>query len=430
MRRPVAALAAALALAATSASPAIAGAGRIEVSPTSLDFGDVCVGASSPSRTVTVRNAAPGEGEDQTLRITAIGVAGAGADYRVEHDPTPIQLPPGESTGIAVRFAPGARGLRQATLQIDHDDQSAPSPFPVTLRGTGRDRRIAVDRPTLAFGEQRVGTRSPVRTVSILNRGEDPLTVLAIARGGLNGGEFAVAAPVTPFALLPGRLAEVRVAFQPAAPGVRTGTLSVSSDACNAPTLAVALVGTGTVLDVAVEPNPIEVAGAPAGAEGPPTAVTIANRGDAPLEIAAVQLTGADAADFGLGGLPEMPTTLAPREEVVATVRLRARGPGPRSAALVVRSDDPDQPALTVPVRGVAGPAASASPTALETEPGPTPSPSPTRTAVAAPPRLGGPSDAVAVGVVVGGVLAAFAGLVAVGRARARGEEEEEEEEV
>jgi hypothetical protein len=101
---------------------------------------------------------------------------------------------------------------------------------------------------------------------------------------------------------------------------------------------------------------------------------------------------------------------------------MTAAAQGPRAASLNVVSDDPDTPALAIPLHGTGGtpgPSPSASATVSST---PSPSPSASSSKPQALPG-GPPNDTLAIWLVVAGVTAGFGGLIVVRRRRTAGEE-------
>lgn len=393
----------------------------ISVSPSSRQFGSRCVGTTSTPQSFTISNTAdPDMGE--TLDVASI--TRSGSSQFTFTNPAPVSVPAGGDTSFAVTFSPIVRGTRSADFTISSDDPDESS-VEVSVSGTGIDRRLSADRSTVSFGEQRVGTRSPSQTLLLRNPGGDPVTVSTVRRLGAHGADFIVTYPSLPFVISAGNVRTVTVAFQPRAAGLRNNaSVEFGSNACVSPRLRVSLVGTGIVPDVAVEPNPIDAGASPRGTQGSATPVTITNRGGAALTITVVQVIGTDAADFTLSGLPVMPTTVLPGDSFVFTLRATPSAEGPRSATLNVLSDDPDSPEFAVPMIATGGTAS------------PSPSPSPTRTASPTPspsspspsPRALGPSatnDSLALWLVIGGVVAAFAALIVIRRAMVAGRPEE-----
>jgi len=238
----------------------------------------------------------------------------------------------------------------------------------------------------------------------------DPVTVTAASRHGTGAGDFIITLPTLPFTVPANTKKTLTVAFQPSVPGLRSGYLELDSNACATPALRIGLAGTGVVPKISVDPNPVDAGGAVVGKPGPLVPVTITDVGGAPLNVSAVQLLGDGAADFELSGMPIFPATVAPKGTLVFNVRVTPHASGPTAATINVLSDDPDTPSASVPVSGNGG---------IFTSPSPEPSVSPSSTQFVTPTpstsaaahKAGAGSDSLAIGLVIGGVLAAFTAL-------------------
>lgn len=396
----------------------------IVVTPKSLSFGPFCVGNSSAPKTVTIKNNDPkgDEGQGQDLQVTNISRAGGSTNFVFTEKPTvPFTLEPQETESFAVAFnSTLPPGNRSATFRVSSngDDGSVS----ILTSATVVHRLIEVGSSTVSFGEQRVGTRSPTKTLVVRNPGQDAVQVTSIKRLGGNGADFVVAAPAVPFTIAAGDIRTVTIAFQPTGEGLRKGTLEITSNSCTHPKLNVSLVGTGVIPNVVVQPNPIDVGTSSVGKKGKPTAVTVSNEGAAALKITTIQIIGENAADFALAGLPPVPKTLQPDESFVFSIRMTPIEEGLRLASINVLSDDPDVPTFSIAVRGTAT-AASPSPSA-SASPSLSPTASASPSSSASPLPAGTPNDSLAIMLVVGGVLSAFVGLMIVRRFMRTPEEE------
>ena len=387
------------------------GANTLTVDPPSFDFGSVCVGTSTPSHTFTITN----EGHQEA---TSVSVSPNGSSDFTATDPADTTIAPdGGSTTFTAKFRPASRGSSGAALTVSSNEYAD---VYANVTGIGIDRRLAADRPTVSFGNQRVKSRSPTQTLTLTNRGLDKVRVTNVARHGAGGRDFIVSAPAWPFTIPAGGTATVTIAFQPSAAGLRNGAVEFDSNACGTPALRVGLVGTGVLPKVAVDPNPVDLGDSPVNVVSAPTAVTVTNNGEAALKITAVQITGIDADDFALSGLPVMPATIQPHDSFVFSVTMTPTETGLRTGSINVISDDPDAPTLTVALTGNGGTATvSPSPRPTRTR---TPTPTPTTTLQAS--KAGPSNDSLALGLVFGGVFAAFAGLLIVRRVMVAREEE------
>ncbi|GBF06815.1 glycosyl hydrolase family protein [Deinococcus aerius] len=86
---------------------------------------------------------------------------------------------------------------------------------------------------------------------------------------------------------------------------------------------------------------------------GAPQAVTLRNRGSAPLRINSVELTGKNAADFRLVNPPAWPLTLPPGASAEVATSFTPNEVGALQAALRVTSDALGKPAQTVGLYGL-----------------------------------------------------------------------------
>jgi hypothetical protein len=383
------------------------------VTPSLLSFGSVCVGASSV-RSFTIEN----NGENP-LVVDSISRTGSNA-----YSPTSAgQLAPiagGQSERFAVTFAPKTRGSKSATYTFEASQPEDTDQGDVS--GIGRDRKLSANRSTVTFGDQRVGTRSPTQSLTLTNTGGDSVTINSVTTTGAGRADFRVS-PVAS-SITPGAIATLSIAFQPAHSGFRTAALEIiySNQWCSKVKILVSLVGTGVVPNISLDPNPVDVGASPKGTPTKPTALTLSNDGRAALKITAIQVLGTDAADFTLTGLPVMPVTVQPAGTLVFSVSMTASDAGLRSATINVISDDPDAPAFSVPLRGSGG-AASPSPSATAS-PGPSSAtPTPNATGKSSPQAIAPSNDSLAVGMVVGGVLFAFGGLIVIRRLMAARDE-------
>ena len=99
-------------------------------SPTSVKFGDVIVGATSPARNVTLYNRGA-----VSFSITGIGLTGSDPQYFAQRSACPAELAAGASCTIGVTYSPRVLGTRGATLRIATTATS--TPLSVWVSGTG-----------------------------------------------------------------------------------------------------------------------------------------------------------------------------------------------------------------------------------------------------------------------------------------------------
>jgi hypothetical protein len=110
------------------------GAPGIGVSPTSLNFGSVLVGATVGTQSVTLTNSS-----SSAVTIAAPAMSGANAgDYSFTSNCTNYVIAAKSSCALSVSFTPGALGARVATLNVQTGGSNS-STVQVSLAGTGSD---------------------------------------------------------------------------------------------------------------------------------------------------------------------------------------------------------------------------------------------------------------------------------------------------
>jgi hypothetical protein len=207
----------------------------LTLSPASLDFGTVHVGARE-SLSVSVSNAG-------SVGVTFLALAASG-DYTVNGGTCPAVgsvLAVGATCVLTVTFQPTAAGTRGGMLSLSSDASQVP--LTVSLSGVGAEGTLTVTPGALAFGSVDVGFSEQL-TVTLLNTGNAAVTGLSGAIGGGNPGDFAVTVPCPVTTLAPRQSCDEMVTFTPTAVGPRAATLSVASSDPQGPAI-VALGGTG-----------------------------------------------------------------------------------------------------------------------------------------------------------------------------------------
>jgi hypothetical protein len=104
---------------------------ELRVTPTSLDLGEVAVGAEAEA-TVELQNIG-----ESLLALQALAIDPAPAPFSAEASVLlPVELEPGETVDGTVTFAPTAPGAATATLRITSDDANEPEVV-VAVEGVG-----------------------------------------------------------------------------------------------------------------------------------------------------------------------------------------------------------------------------------------------------------------------------------------------------
>jgi len=152
---------------------------------------------------------------------------------------------------------------------------------------------------SLSFGNVAVGSTAN-QTVSVTNTGTATVNITgaSIAGAGFTmvGGSGATSVPV-------GQSASLQIQFAPASEGSASATLTVNSDASNAP-LTVSLNGTGMEAIMSLSPASLNFSNVPVGQTSSQN-VTITNNGNSNLTFTSATISGTG---FTMSGLSPLPT--------------------------------------------------------------------------------------------------------------------------
>src|SRR2546428_781114 len=247
---------------------------------------------------------------------------------------------------------------------------SAGSPQSVSLAGTGIAPAVTLAPTNLAFGTQRVGTPSPVQTVTLTNSGTAPLSIATVVLGGANAGDFALASGTTCIngaTLAAGANCVLNLTFTPTAASARTATVTITDDAADSPQ-SVSLTGTGVTPPTATLSATSSAFGNQrVGTTSAAQNVTLTNNGGAPLNLTSITITGAQAADFAFAAGNTCPigtSSVAPGASCTISVSFTPAGPGVRAAAVNITDDAAGSPhSVSLTGTGVTPPTATLSAT-------------------------------------------------------------------
>jgi hypothetical protein len=110
----------------------LAGIGTVvQLSPASVNFGNVPVGMMSQPQTITLTNI-----DTATLNLFGIGISGANYGDFAETTTCGSSLPSGASCAINVTFTPTAKGSRNADIDVNDNGGGNPQRLPLTGTGT------------------------------------------------------------------------------------------------------------------------------------------------------------------------------------------------------------------------------------------------------------------------------------------------------
>ena len=313
--------------------------GTLSFIPGVVDFGDVTVG-DNVSQGVVLSNSGRGP-----VNVSAVSVNGAG--FSVGGFSLPVVLAAGASTTFGVNFSPLAAGSSTASVSVTSDASNSPTSLSLTGNGISAVGTLVLTPASVDFGDVAVGA-GQARTITLGNSGSGTVTV---SEAQAVGSAFSVSGIPLPLVLVGGGSATFSVSFAPVAGGSVAGSVTLVSNASNAPNFLSltgnGLVATGTLSFSSTTLNFGDVVVG----TGATRAVTLTNSGEGGVTI--TQADFADGADFSLGVLP-LPLTLSSGQTTTFPVAFTPATVGAQSATLSLVSDAANSPTtLSVTGNGV-----------------------------------------------------------------------------
>ncbi|MGI4755575.1 MAG: choice-of-anchor D domain-containing protein [Janthinobacterium lividum] len=210
------------------------------LAPLALQFGTQLVNTTSATQTVTLTNS----GDVPLTLVSAVVLAG---DFTAVNGCGPT-LPAHTACNIVVAFAPKAVGTLTGTLQVTDVLRRQT----VSLTGTGlAGPGVSLLPSSLSFANTGVGVVGAGQLLTLTNNGGSPVAISAVTVAG----DFGIVSGGTSTCTLGasisvGSVCTLQIAFLPTAAGLRTGSVTILS---NAPTQTAQLSGTG--VDFQLLPN-------------------------------------------------------------------------------------------------------------------------------------------------------------------------------
>lgn len=205
-----------------AASPSLA------ASPPLAAFGSITVGQTSAATVFTITNSGG-------AAATALAMANSNAgEFVVSGNTCGVTLDAGATCSLSVAYAPGAAGSDTASLTFAYAGGGA---LAISFTGTGIGStppgtgQLAVPAG-VSMPDTTVGATSAAQVVTLGNVGTAPVTVSSITSA--NAAEFAVSGS-TCSSVSAASSCTFDITFVPAATGVRSGTITVTSTGAGSP---------------------------------------------------------------------------------------------------------------------------------------------------------------------------------------------------
>ncbi len=297
------------------------GTPAVVVSPSTLSFPNTAVKATSSPQTVTVTNNGNLPATLQTPSVTS--------DFRLSANTCGTSLAAGASCSLSITFTPTGPSLRTGLLQLT-DNVGTHS---VTLSGNGTAGDVTVSPTAIQFPDTPLNQVSADRTVTVLNSGNGPLQVGAIAASG----DFAESDSCAGTTLAAGQSCAVAVRFYPVASGLRTGTLVIASNAKSdsTSTASIALSGNGAgKFNVVLTPTALNFSTAFVGSVTAVQNITVSNTGASTGSLGTIAVSGDYVLKANTCG-----TTLAAQTGCTVSIAFAPTATGLRTGSLTVTDD-------------------------------------------------------------------------------------------
>lgn len=358
-RRP-AAFCAALVLACSGACECSEGGGiarvvpEIEVSPASLDFGEVPFGSTKRLELV-VRNTG-------TADLT-LGSADATQPFAAELLQRTIA--PGASAAIDVAFAPQAEGEQSGTLLVSSDANTRPM-LSVSLRGTAVAGVVEVAPARIDFSSTTVGGARSAELV-VTHRGLEPLSGQIQPERFLRPEHFALTGLTGfepgPFGVPARGESRFDLEYRPLVTGEDGGRLvfEICGPRCGP---EVEVVASAVSAAIRLDPAVVDF-GATGIGSSKTSAVTVYNEGTTAIEVLGAATIGGP--ELTSASARPLPQTLEPGSSLAIDLIYAPTSAAELEGELIVRSTDRGVPEAKVRVRGSgAGPLFQVQPDQLD----------------------------------------------------------------
>jgi hypothetical protein len=320
----------------TNASVSVTGdgivPGQVGVTPGSINFGNVTVGATQ-TQTATLTNSGG-------TSVTVTQAAATGAGFNLSGLTLPLALAAGQSALLQVSFSPQAAGGANGSIAILSSASS--SALTISLTGDGVTPGVLTVAPaSIGFGSIQVGS-SQKQSASLTNSGGSSVTV---TQATTTGTGFSVTGLTLPLTLAAGQTVNFSVAFAPQAAGSATGNIAFAS---NAPAVNLPLSGAGVApATLAATPASLNFGNIQVGVNQPQT-VSLTNGTGSSVTVTQAVASGSG---FSVSGLT-LPVTLAAGQSTSFSVTFAPSASGSVTGNIAITSTATNS-LLNVPMSGV-----------------------------------------------------------------------------
>src|SRR6202034_940023 len=216
-------------------------AGQLSITPTSVNFGDVNVGATG-SKPITI--SASG------ANVTVSADSSSSSQFVLQGVSLPFTVAAGKSSSFNVAFKPTGSGAVSGSLSFTSNASNG-TKVSVPLSGTGTTTtaagRLSITPASLNFGDVNVGATG-TEAITLSATGAS----VTVSSDSSSKSQFALQGVSLPFTIAAGKSSSFNVAFKPTGSGTVSGSLSFTSNAASSQTLE-SLTGIGTTAQYSVK---------------------------------------------------------------------------------------------------------------------------------------------------------------------------------
>jgi hypothetical protein len=312
----------------------------IEISPSTVSFGDLAVGQSA-TKTLTVTN-------NGTEELTVSGISVTGTGFSASGPKLPMSLSAGQSASISAVFKPTAGTADTGTITIASNADGSPSR--IALSGTGTTTsatELTATPSSIAFGSVAVGSEA-TQTIKLANTGSAAVAISKVAFSGTGVSVSGVTAPMT---LDGGKSASLTVTYKPTSPTTLSGSVTITSNASDS-SMVIGISATSTSSTLAATPSSVSFGNVVVGSDTTQT-IRLQNIGTSEIKISSLTSSVANVTISGI----TLPANLAPGTSATLTAAYKPTAAGSVAGKITVTSTAVGSPTIV----DLSGTAASAS---------------------------------------------------------------------